>query len=106
MAKKVGEYPIPFDKEGNQLSYAYSWIDGKVEWRNNYEFDATLTYSDYARGRSAVGILLCDEHGHQYSMFLSMLDELFISRGFEGRSVTGRWTFVKRGENYSIRLVG
>ena len=101
MSKKTGQYPIPFDGDGNLLSYPY----GTEEWRDNYVFEDTLTYVTYYRGRSSVTIGFKDSNGCSYEMFISDFDELITSKGLFGKSVRGKWTFVKKGQNYGIKAV-
>lgn len=79
MAK--GNYKIPFSEDGNQQDYPQHWwvhtgnvlkrtlSDGRVvenlesrqegpAWKDNFEFDDTLTLVDYGRGRSSVTFTL------------------------------------------------
>jgi hypothetical protein len=99
MSKKKGNYQIPF-KNGNLQSYPYN----PDEWRDNYEFEETLEYVTYYRGRSSATIAFKDSQGHTYEMFLTDFDDVMKRKGFNGKFVTGKWTFVKRGQNYGIRL--
>ena len=101
MTKKTGQYQIPFDKDGNLLSYPYS----VGEWRDNYVFEDTLTYETYYRGRSSATICFKDTNGHTYEMFMSDFDILITAKGLNGKSVSGKWTFVKKGKNYGIKAV-
>ena len=115
MAKKK-TYQIPFDDEGNLLSYGgnksvydhetqgyRTWVPN---WRDNFEFEATLTYHGFDNGiRSAHRILWEDEEGHVYPMFISRFGEALEAHGMDGNSMTGRWTFMKQGQNFSIRAV-
>ncbi|MBU5266253.1 hypothetical protein [Virgibacillus proomii] len=97
MAKR--KYKIPF-YEGNLQSYPY--IDD--EWRDNYVFEGTLEYKTYHRGRSSVTIEFSDSKGNTYGMFVSDFDDLVNRKGLNGKKVHGKWTFVKKGQNYGIRL--
>jgi hypothetical protein len=89
------------------MHYADTWNTGNqaIVWRDPYEFEARLTYHSFGRGRSAAYFIWADEEGNQYPMFMSEVDRLLRLARFEGGSVSGRWSFVKRGSNYSIRLV-
>jgi hypothetical protein len=98
---KPGNYPIPFDSEGNQLHYNESWRGG--EMRPNFEFDDTLTYEGFSRGRSAAYVLFRRSNGKKVTMFLKELDELMPR--LCGGHVTGRFTFTKRGTNYGVRIL-
>lgn len=102
---KTGEYLIPFDKEGNQLHWANPYEEDLAAWRPNHEFNATLTFEGIHSGRSAKYLSLTDEKGHKYTMFVADLLDL-IKRGMvnHGRA-SERWTFIKRGQNYGVRMV-
>lgn len=99
MAKKTGQYQIPFNN-GDLQSYPM-FVD---EWRDNYVFEDTLTYETYHRGRSSATLCFRDSNGHSYEMFMTDFNDLLKRKGLEGRSVTAKWTFVKRGQNYGIKL--
>jgi hypothetical protein len=90
----MSNYQIPFDKDGNQLSYP-DWRHN--EWRDNYEFSTTLKIIDIERGRSAARFILEDEEGHTYQMFMKDMMNLL-----QGQKLEGNWTFCKRGSNYGI----
>ena len=96
--------PIPFDENGSLLAFP---MGRKIEWRENYEFDETLTVESMERGRSAARFILKDEHGRRYGMFMTdMLDLIQTAELIAYGHIDARWTFVKRGSNYGIKLVG
>lgn len=95
---------IPFDKDGNLLHYAeknQSYY-GAHEWKEVFEFYGTLKVTDYSRGRSAAYFHLKSQDGRRYPMFLTDFMEI-IPRIVYG-SVTGIWTFAKRGQNFGLIL--
>lgn len=94
MAKKVGTYQIPFNKNGDQLHYP----DYVVEWRDNLPFQDTLTYEGFGRGRSAAYFHFSRLDGTKVTVFLKELGEMIplLTSG----KITGTFAFVKRGENY------
>lgn len=108
MAK--GQYEIPFDQSGNQLHYPDAgWLpngggEAPIDWRPNTAFTDTLVYEGYRRGRSAAYFEF-----HRVSdktkacMFLTDFDD--VARLMVQGRLTSRWTFVKRGQNYGIKLV-
>ncbi len=115
MAKKK-TYQIPFDDEGNLMSYpSRTYVLDRAtntrqsvgpNLRDNYEFEATLTYAGFDNGiRSAHRVIWRDEEGHTYPMFISRLGEALETHGMDGNTMTGRWTFMKQGQNFSIRAV-
>lgn len=107
-APATGNYPIPFDKQtGEMLHYAWAWHNGvdTLEWRDNYEFTATLKWDGFQRGRSAAYLQWVDAEGTHYSMFLQQFDEVMRAACLHDDRARGVWTFCKRGENYGVRLV-
>ncbi len=115
MAKKK-TYQIPFDDEGNLMSYPSReykrdpdtgaqrmWVPNL---RDNFEFVATMTYHGFDNGiRSAHRIIWKDEEGRTYPMFISRFGEALEAHGMDGSTMTGRWTFMKQGQNFSLRAV-
>lgn len=98
-------YQIPFDEQGNLYNYT-----GYVSpiWKDCFEFEGTMVYENYDRGRSSVLINLRDkETNNLYPMFISEFSKLmksnYASIGANGRiEFSGKWTFIKKGQNYSI----
>lgn len=58
MAKKK-VYQVPFTQDGRPLSYATRNYPGVV-WRDNFEFEATLRFDGFFRGRSAANATWID----------------------------------------------
>ncbi len=72
VSKKTGNYSIPFEKDGNHLHWAGD--DEDVEWRENFEFDASLRVVGMRTGRSAKHIMLEDcDTGLRYVLFVADL---------------------------------
>ncbi len=102
MVKTVGTYKIPF-RDGNQLSYPETWRSD-YEMVDNFEFTDTLTYQDFYRGRSAAGFeFIKKSDGKTVSMFMKDFTDA-IPLMIEGR-LTGRFTFVKRGQNFGCTMI-
>jgi hypothetical protein len=126
MAKKA--YKVPFDDySGDQLHYAdkrtnlvhfpNGWeaynddcdnpanrVEAGVEWREPYEFEDTLKYVTYHRGRSAAYFEFVSlNDGRRYTMFLKQFDQA-VSRMVMGQ-FTGSFGFVKYGHNYGVALL-
>lgn len=99
MARKKWDGRIPYNKDGKPVVYP-GWND--VEWRDNDPFEDTLTFSGFARGRSAArAVFKSKAMGCHVEMFLTTLADVMSSMS-EGK-VTGRWQFEKRGKNFGIR---
>lgn len=71
------------------------------EWVPRHEFDATMVYTGYHKGRSAMRFnFYAAETGKKYSMPISAFHEI-VPRLRNG-IVFGRWTFGKQGANYGV----
>lgn len=105
-----GNYQIPFDAHGNQLAYPTAQYnpetrDWEIFWKDNVVFEATLAYSGFSRGRSAAGFKMKDSDGHRYYLMMSEMDRIMALGGWDGNKITGKWTFVKKGQNYGVQLI-
>lgn len=96
---------IPFSKAtGCMLHYAESGIEARLAvWKELYEFDATLRFEEFARGRSAVYAWMKDDAGLSYPLSLNDFEQ-FVPTMIKGR-IPGRWTFKKQGQNFFITPV-
>lgn len=118
------QWKVPFDRQGNQIEFGgyngrgSDWCPGfeYIDFRDNEEFQDTLVYEGYQRGRSAAFFLWRRSlTGTTVTMFMSEMDRL-LREGKIGRRrlsdlssevcvAAGRWHFIKRGANYSVSLV-
>ncbi len=103
--KKTGNYQIPFDEEGNQLDY-----HDRSGWKpstliDNFEFEDTLSLSQYGRGRSSVTFEMQRTSGKTVSVFVSDFFDMAIDEHFAAGQISGRFTFTKRGQNYGCKLL-
>lgn len=104
---KKGNYPIPFDAKGNQLHYPERTWDGakyvEPEWRENTPFTDALTYTSYARGRSAAYFEFARTDGTTVTMFLKDMEAAIphMVRGV----IAGQFSFTKRGMNYGVQFI-
>lgn len=101
--KTTGNYQIPFKKNGDQAEYDSNWPP--VFWADNCVFEDTLTFSGhYGRGRSSVTFsLLRKATGTLVSFFVSDFAAL-VPKMTDG-TVTGKFTFTKKGQNYGCRMI-
>ena len=100
---KKGLYQIPF-RNGHQLHYPDNYPT-LPEWRDNFDFTATLTFTGFNRGRSAAYAEFKNYlTGATFTMFLKDLDEVIKTCGIGNGKVEARWTFCKRGANYGLCL--
>lgn len=119
---------VPFDRYGNLLDYSYSGIteeekemckrDGKIEhfWGRdntlkevfvpNFEFEDTLIFKHFSRGCSSVKAHFESETTEKkYEMFISDLEDVIRDNHLSNCRISGRFTFVKKGQNYGIMLL-
>lgn len=101
------EGQIPYDQHGSPVPY--EGARASLVWKDNEPFRATLKFERFERGRSAAHAIYAkaDDPSWQVQMFLSDLGDV-IERGEAPFLLTGRWVFVKRGQNYGIKklLIG
>lgn len=90
------DYPTTVDSERGKYGYA------PTSWEKAEEFDATLAYVGYHKGRSSVRFQFrdCDRNGREYSMPMSAFNDI-VGRMISG-VVSGRWRFGKQGQNYGL----
>lgn len=101
MAKERAKFRIPHDKEGNQLSW---WWSGNQYDTDPYEFEGTLEYNGFSRGRSALNIEWRDvKTGKTYQSGMALLDEHLK---FDGTNrISGTFGFKKQGTAVLLTLV-
>lgn len=73
-------------------------------WRKNYQFDDELEYAGYSKGRSSVRVkFVSTTTGERYSMTISNFDD--IAKFLVAGKLKGRFTFVKQGANYGLKVL-
>jgi hypothetical protein len=101
--KRSAPIQIPFGKDGSLHNYrSYDSV-----WRENYEWSTTLKLQSIERGRSAAHFIWTDADNRRYPMFMKDLTEMIFNYGVAvGGVIRGKFTFVKRGQNYGIKMIG
>lgn len=99
-----------YGRAGELLPYSYfdypETHNGDIEWRENCVFQDDLRYDGYYRGRSAAGFRFVSENdGKTYNMFMKDFDDAMKARRFFKDRLIGQFTYVKRGQNYGIRII-
>lgn len=95
-------YEIPFDANGNMLSYP----DFRTaEKKSVYVFPENMTVDGFSRGRSSAQFTLIDSKGKKYCMFMSDMFDMISRTDILKGQVAGEWTFVKKGTNYGLKFV-
>lgn len=96
-----GKYQIPF--RGDFLMHYPGYYDDIV-WKDNYEFSDILEYVEYGKGRSStVFYFKSKTDGKSYSMFVSDFDSI-VNNMMNG-VIEGKFTFVKKGQNYGLKMI-
>lgn len=101
LTPKKKDFLVPFDEKGNQQTWCCGWMMEKYS-REPFEFNATLTYKDFERGRSALNIVWVSDEGIEYRSGMYLLDT-HLKRG-GGNKITGTFTFKKQGTSVLLAL--
>jgi len=73
-------------------------------WIDNYEFEDSLEYTGFTRGRSAANLQMKSIiTGREYTVFITDLGDMF--RKADKGIVSGTFTFCKRGANFGTVAV-
>jgi len=95
---------VPFDSKGNLLHYPEVWGgDQAIVWKEVFEFEDTLQFMEFRRGRSAAYALLRGTDDVEYPMALADFETVIphLQMGM----LTCKWTFRKFGGNFFVRPV-
>jgi hypothetical protein len=95
---------IPFDQHGNPVPFIQRRVEYYV-WEDNATFHTSLDFVRFERGRSAAHAIYAkaDDPTWEVTMFLSDLEDVVI-RGLAPLRLTGTFEYVKRGQNYGVKL--
>jgi len=75
-------------------------------WKENYEFKDTLIITGMSLGRSAANFNLQSTiNNKNYNLFMTDIVDLIQKATITQGKINGRWTFVKRGSNYGVKLI-
>lgn len=111
-----GNYQIPFRDNGELMDWAGGLASGVqakgVNWKDNFEFLGEVELEGIHRGRSAANFRVNVEPessllpDFKATMFMTDFLAAVITKGAEpGGRIRGIFTFVKRGQNYGVKLV-
>ena len=104
--KEYLEYEIKAKEiQDRKNSGRYIKVDDTI-WKENYEFEDTLIITGMSRGRSAANFNLQSTiNSKNYNLFMTDIVDLIQKATINKGTIKGRWTFVKRGSNYGIKLL-
>lgn len=85
----------------------------KSERKANYEFEAKMKIVGFTRGRSSVKLVLNDiaetlpaeKYARKFGWEVFLSDAIETISKAKDMIINGRWTFVKRGKNWGIKLI-
>jgi len=94
---------VPLDKDGNQHSWMYNPEEyGKEPW----EFEDTLEYIGFSRGRSALNIQWKGLNTKKtYESGMSLLNDALLEGLINGKTITGKFTFKKQGTAVLLKAI-
>lgn len=87
-------------KQGNLITTEYNQ---RILWHKQQRRNLTLTYQGYGRGRSSVTFYWKDQDGNGYPMFLKDMDYMLKNNKVKSK-ISGEFEFIKRGQNYGIKM--
>ena len=99
---------VPYDERG-LLAYGRAFTGAVLPdkyWRDNSVWLGTMTIMSFGRGRSSATFILTDNRGLRYDMFMKDMLYLIQNADIDRGVVTGKWTVVKRGQNYGLAYQG
>lgn len=102
------KWKLPVDKNSGT---PFTFVDGyeekhfDIDWVEPYQFEDTLELVDYIKGRSAVNMIFESKtDGRRYSAglggFFDMCATCQVNNTEKSFTITGKFTFAKRGQNY------
>jgi len=103
-------WQLPIDSNRQPITWVNPYIHNNVTWIDPYEFEDTLEFVSIARGRSAVNFVFKSiTDGRKYYFgpagFVSACKITKVTGIIGGFTITGRFGFVKRGQNYLTEAV-
>ena len=72
------------------------------KWKQNYAFTNTLVFSGFTDGHQ---LQLKDSDGNTFYMFHAEFESAIMRERLIGKTITGTFTFRKRGVRYGIELL-
>lgn len=96
---------VPVDSQGNQKT----WASGTNKSDNRvdpWEFEDTLMYIGYTRGRSALNIQWKGlKTKKTYESGMSLLDEALLDGKINKHSISGKFGFKKQGTSVLLKIL-
>jgi len=97
--------PMQWDEGGYWMQSSNGTFEKyPIMWKDNSVFYKKLACTGYGKGRSSVTFVFTDDEKITYYMFLSDLYRCI--RHLEKGTLSGYFTFVKKGTNYGIQYLG
>lgn len=107
---------VPLDEDGNLLDDGWGkwkhdpqtgWARIDPEFKDNFEFEATLQLNEQGTStRSSFKFEFQDiSNGRTFRMFAPDFIKVVQQKDIHHGQVAGKWTFVKKGNKYGLKLV-
>lgn len=95
-------WQVPFNEDGTP--WYWNTLKGiPHHYEDPFEFDAVMNIDTFKRGNSSTKMILRDENNVYYEVFVSDMKEIIIN--MEHGIISGRFKYVKKGQDYGIKLV-
>lgn len=109
MGDSMSDYQIPWDDERGPVRDPRYWPYNNerrmhLTWRDNFTFEATLELQ-YISWDQASNVRWRDiRTGTEYNMFITDFEKMLLNgKSVYNKTVSGKWTFIKRGKSYGLR---
>lgn len=96
------EWVVGFDKLGNHCAWEHDHNIYKTI--PPYEFNETLVFKGYSRGRSSFNIEWQSSTGKTYVSGMPMLEQALKESRVRGNKVQGTFYFKKQGQSVLLHL--
>lgn len=105
--KEFEEYLVKLNEYQTKIENQEYITVETIVWKENFEFEDELYVLGMSRGRSAANFTLVSQtNGKSYNLFMTDMVDMLQNGVINKGKIKGKWTFVKRGQNYGIKFLG
>lgn len=101
--KGRSNFKVPFTPVGGRMLRRVTFSQ-VPDWRDNTEFCTTLRFAAIIKERSSTYVVFYDYEANPYYMFLTDFNHVVYD--LKEGELTGRFTFVKKGNAYGVKYLG
>lgn len=99
----INTYQIPFLKESGELvQYPELINDDFIEYKDNFEFLATMKIQKIENTQDGASLELIDLYGRKYNMFFNDFKTVIQYHKIQFAHFDGTFTFVKRNGSFGV----